>query len=609
MRLSTAFLLLSACLAVGCSKPKLTPVKKPAVKKNLGTAWTLIENDPSSTLARVIGSCGDVMRVRADGTFDSDAFSVVWRIDGEKLTPVGAANYSQTLDFQRGEMTTTWVQTIKGRKFDVKTVSSPLSLGFRQKWSIKGDGSFHAELDKGRLFYSDRFGERTQDTISGEISNGELSCELDTVGLIHVPGPIHTSLTADIEIDGPLEDQQAVRSFLYYLHALYGPEQDNYSPMGDSNTVFANRTFWDADVWLLPALAFIDPSVAKSVATFRTNHADSDVYEQWLAQGRPTATNKTSEKDNGLASMAKAAPIKYPWQAGRSGEELSQQPTRFAEHVSGDVAWGLSFASDLGLASTADAKKVIDGVAAYYLHRAKIGSDQMVGIQDTVSVDEWHSGDDDLYTNALADWVIRRSLGNELWPADAMRYPNDYSGLLAYEGDPRKAYQQAAAQLVLWPLEMEGLVGDPIKFLDLFAGKEAPSGPAMSLSVDALIRARYGNANNALKTWRDSWKRYTDGNPFLLFSEKPNQPDRTYFGTGAAGCLNAVIYGFAGARIVEDASKDTAKIKVANDKWLVFRPNLPLDWKRLTLRDITVMGKKYDVECVGSRATIKMAGT
>jgi trehalose/maltose hydrolase-like predicted phosphorylase len=307
--------------------------------------------------------------------------------------------------------------------------------------------------------------------------------------------------------------------------------------------------------------------------------------------------------------MAKANPIKYPWQAGPNGEERSTQPTRFAEHVSGDVAWGASFAADLGLISNEQTKKIVDGVASYYLHRATLGNDQKVGIEDTVSVDEWHTGNDDLYTNAIADWVIRKSLSEQVWPADAMRFPNDYGGLLAYEGDTRKAYQQAAAQLVLWPLEKEGLVGDPIQFLDRFAGKNAPTGPAMSLSVDALIRARYGNADQALGEWRESWKQYTDGNPFLLFSEKPNQPDRTYFGTGAAGCLNTVIYGFAGARIVEDARQDKAKIKIANDKWLVFRPNLPSDWKKLTLRGITVMDKKYDVTCIGPTATIKVAGT
>lgn len=413
------------------------------------------------------------------------------------------------------------------------------------------------------------------------------------------------SLPVDIEIDGPKQDQDAVRSFIYYLTEMYGPDQSSYAPMGETNETFAGRTFWDADVWLLPALAFIEPDTAKGIASFRLRTADSRIYEEWVKAGRPTATHKRFTPDIGLVTMAKAKPIKFAWQAGPSGEELSQQPTRFAEHVSGDVAWGLVFASDLGLVKTEDAQRVVDGVAAYYLERATLGPDLRVGIEDVVSVDEWHTGNDCLYTNAIADWAVRKSIGREMWPADAARFPNDYSGLLAYEGDPRKAYQQAAAQLVLWPLEMEGLVGDPIKFLELFEGKEAPTGPAMSLSVDALVRARYGDANVALQTWRESWKRYTEGNKALQFSEKPGRKDRTYFGTGAAGCLNTVLYGFIGMRIVEDATNDRAKIAIENGKWLVFRPNLPNEWRQVTVRGLRVDESEYDIVCKGKSATIK----
>ncbi len=412
------------------------------------------------------------------------------------------------------------------------------------------------------------------------------------------------TLAVDIEIDGPLEDQQAVRSFLYYLTEMYGPGQDAYAPMGETNEAFEGRTFWDADVWLLPALALIEPETARGIVELRLRHADSRVYDAWVGAGRPTASGASFTSDPGLVSMARAKPIKYPWQAGPDGSELSEQPTRFAEHVSGDVAWGVSFAHELGLVSEEDARRVIDGVAAYYLHRATLGPDLRVGIRDVVSVDEWHTGDDCLYTNAVADWVLRESLGRDMWPADAMRFPSDYSGLTAYDGDTRKAYQQAAAQLVLWPLEMEGLVGDPIRFLELFEGKEADSGPAMSLSVNALIRARYGDANVAIATWRDSWRKYTDGNPALRFSEKAGRADRTYFGTGAAGCLNAVLYGFLGARVVDDASSDGAKIRLASGRWLVFRPNLPSDWKSVTLRGLTVEGRAYDLKFRGRAATL-----
>ena len=60
------------------------------------------------------------------------------------------------------------------------------------------------------------------------------------------------------------------------------------------------------------------------------------------------------------------------------------------------------------------------------------------------------------------------------------KYPRNEKGeLVAYDGDTEKAYQQAAAALILWPLEREDLVDDPIKFIERFEGKEAPTGPIM----------------------------------------------------------------------------------------------------------------------------------
>jgi trehalose/maltose hydrolase-like predicted phosphorylase len=237
-------------------------------------------------------------------------------------------------------------------------------------------------------------------------------------------------------------------------------------------------------------------------------------------------------------------------------------------------------------------------VAHYYVHRST-GASNGREIPNVVSVDEWAETDNCLYTNLAAEWVVREYLD----PSVRFALPRDRAGeLVAYQGDPRRAYQQAAAPLALWPLEREDLVAEPIAFIERFEGKEAPNGPAMSLSLYALLRARHGDADRALETWRESWRRYTDDD--LEFREKPGRDDLAYFNTGAAGCLNAVVYGFIGARVVDAPRDDDARIALKNGRWLVFRPNLPSEWRKVTLKGAKVLGSTFDVVCEGRKATV-----
>jgi trehalose/maltose hydrolase-like predicted phosphorylase len=399
----------------------------------------------------------------------------------------------------------------------------------------------------------------------------------------------------DIVIEGPAEDQQAVRSFIYYLRR--NVDAENLSPFGTTNDLYAGRYFWDMDVWVFPALALIAPEQAKAIPQARIRTAKRAQIEtlRSLGQRQPAELLERVWKDVVIRSL----PLRFPWESDESGRDVSPPHTKEEIHVSGDVAWGLRLASDLGLADAQNVDDIGKAVAEYYLARSVRNPEGLRELRDVVSVDEWITGDNCLYTNAVAQWTIESFLEQDV----RFYFPHDGKGnLVAYDGDPVRAYQQAAAPLVLWPLEREDLVTDPVAFLDRFEGKESPNGPAMSLSVYALVRARYSDADQALQTWRESWRKYTDAG--LQFSERPGRSDLTYFNTGAAGCLNAVVYGFLGARVVSEPRDDDAKIALKNGRWLVFRPNLPSEWKKATFKGMTVLGKTYDVVCVGRTATV-----
>jgi trehalose/maltose hydrolase-like predicted phosphorylase len=406
----------------------------------------------------------------------------------------------------------------------------------------------------------------------------------------------------DIEIDGPFEDQQAVRSFLFYLRSAISPQgKMSISPMGLSNDIYGGHVFWDADIWVLPALAFIDPDTASSIPKYRLDRLDSAAanYSSWVSAGRPTAN--PSHKVPGSFVYQDLA-IKYPWESSVTGKETTAGPSQFEDHITGSVAFSASVAKSLGLIDGSQGSLVKGLASAFYRQRSELGGDDSkADIRATMSPDENHIGDNDLYTNVLAQWCQdgdswKRDLSymgafHTLEPLD-YRLPQDKISFLTYDNDPVNSYKQAAAVLAIYPLQYPPAEAQAMVMMDRFADKVIKNGPAMTDSVHAIIWARLGETDKAYDTWRKGWMDFVRP-PFLLFSEKRNQ-DRTYFTTGAAGELQSVIYGFLGFRIDSKKQAGAAwSLKLKGDRWLSIKPNLPKAWKRVTFRNFHVLGKTY----------------
>ena len=562
--------------------------------------WVLVCTDPTNDTPAYLSDGITGIRIGRDGstlvtaggdsTYSSSAIyvpEVEWSVDNTLLDPTNGTNYRQTLDLRTGVLATSWEQQIGSK--NVRISSYYLFDG-----ELFGSARFMADQDA--VLSTDGPG---MDGIVVKMKAGVEWGASDPrfLGAIKRRG----TPEVDIEIDGPVGDQRAIRSFLFYLRQSMGSDTPP-GPMGLSNDTYNGHIFWDSDVWMFPALAFVDPNSASQISNFRSQTVQN-VQSQYLRTlgGRYELAANAIER-TGHNFVFPDYPLRYPWESDASGNDVTEGPTVKEDHQSGGVAWSLDLASALGLQHPSTAKDIGTAVAHYYKSRLAVNENGQSEVRNVTGVDEWFEGDNCLYTNAIADWTIKKYLGDDV----NMYYPRDEKGLLAYDGDQRRAYQQAAAPLILWPLEREDLVDDPIAFLDLFEGKESPNGPAMSLSVYALIRARYGDADEAYETWRNSWKKYTDGNPLMLFSERPGRSDLTYFLTGAAGCLNSVIYGFIGVRIVDEEPPDEAKLKIENGKWLVIRPNLPKAWKSVTFKGMQVLGKSYTVHCVGKTATITL---
>lgn len=608
----------------------------------------------SDLLTHPDGALFDIDRYQATGEEkiqpQPNPVQIVVDHESNEVTPSLARDFRSQLDLRTGMLRASWTEGKGNSQFKVESEMAmhPDRRMFAQRWKIvpSRDASLAvgfgpegtsvtfrsivresgSELDsvervlgeQGVLF-------RARTIIAGTKANSpdavranqpitvdrtwsyEPSKPIPTFSEVSLASTNHWSKAwqTDIQIDGPVEDQQFVRSALFYLRSSIHPKgKMSVSPMGLSSDLYGGHVFWDADIWVFPALALINPNAAKAIPDYRLRLAKQAMenHVEWLVSGKPTGSGLMGKHimREDLPKMDLPVAMKFPWESSVSGKETVPGPSRFQDHISGSVAWSVNTASSLGLDDPYRAEAVRALVKRFYDLRSTMEKNGLREIKGTMSPDENHIGDNDLYTNLLAMWCQ----SGRQWPAKpTYKLPRDDKTFLTYDNDGLRGYKQAAAVLSIWPLQYPPAEAQGKAMMERFADKVTRNGPAMSDSVHALIWARLGEKDKAYLAWHNSWKPFVKP-PFLLFSEKRNS-SRTYFTTGAAGSLNAVIYGFAGIRI-DDRKAPGAQwsTPLKNGKVLSIAPNLPKEWRKLTLKNLTILGKKYTFEIEGDRVKV-----
>jgi len=384
-----------------------------------------------------------------------------------------------------------------------------------------------------------------------------------------------TRWQTDIVIDGPAPDQLAIHSWLFYLRSTVGGTGASLAPFGLSNRRFHGHIFWDSDIWTFPALVLIDPEAAKAISNYRLAHV-SEATANAGGQG-----------------------MRFPWESAVTGKDVA--PSTFANelHVTGDVAFMLDQAAALGLAPSDKVQEVINGANRFFLSKSITEGGERT-IPNVRSPDEYRKSVTDLYTNCLAQWLA----GHASPPAPVSYHlPHDSIGLVSYEGDPVQTYQQASAILAIYPLQDPRALAQAKTMMKRFPPRVTKFGPAMSQSLEALILAKLGHKETAYAAWRSSWIDFSSPG-LLLFGEKKDGKE-TYFDTGAAGCLQAVLYGFLGFGIDWHHNRQAVwATRLKGGHWLNLQPNLPERWKSVTLRNFTVLGKRYTLTVSHNRTTV-----
>ena len=105
----------------------------------------------------------------------------------------------------------------------------------------------------------------------------------------------------DIQVTGDEQTQQDIHSMLYHLYS-FTREGTSYSlsPMGLSGLGYNGHVFWDADLWMFPALLVLHPEMAKSMVEYRYERLDA-------------------ARKNAFSHGYKGA--MYPWESAASGVE------------------------------------------------------------------------------------------------------------------------------------------------------------------------------------------------------------------------------------------------------------------------------------------------
>lgn len=412
---------------------------------------------------------------------------------------------------------------------------------------------------------------------------------------------------SDIQIAGDQEAQQVTHANMFYLASSTYPGSDHsIPPMGLSSNAYGGHIFWDAEIWMFPALVVQHPDLARSIVDYRF---------KLLPQARK----------NAAAHGYKGA--EYPWESAADGKE--EAPPEFAEerHITADVAYA-AWQYYLWTGDKAYLAKegwpILSATADYWVSRAKKEPDGSYHIDNVLPPDETAGHvNDDAWTNAVAQYNLRAAVAAAAlvanaapasnvaqWRnvADKLVLPFDKAqGMyIEYAGaGGRLMAKQADTQMLIYPLEVPMTDEVAGKTLDYCLAHTIQYGPAMTSSIDAIVAARLGRGQQSLDLFRDSYRPFMRG-PWDAFSEK-RTTDNVYFCTGMGGCLQSVLYGFAGINVAGPGQKGLGKrIAQHGDAALYCEPHLPPGWTGLTLKGICFRGETLTLT-IGAGNTVSVA--
>ncbi len=355
----------------------------------------------------------------------------------------------------------------------------------------------------------------------------------------------------EVEIDGDEEFAKIVNSSIYNLYSsLRGDSGKSIAPMGLTSDKYYGHIFWDADTWILPVMAILNPPMAKSIVDYRINRM-GEAKRNAYARGYDGTM--------------------FPWESDVHGEEstpLFAMTGPLEHHITADVgigAWIYYCATRDTAWLVEKGYPLIKECAEFVVSRVTTNGDGSKSIKNVVGADEYSIGvDDNAYTNGSAERLLRvaqaaaqivRAVADSTWAdiVDRMSY-HYFPGTVIMRQHARYAGEktkQADVELLAYPLNILQDTASIKANLEYYSHRlDTIDGPAMSHAAMAVNFIRMGQFDFARSLVEQAYRPHLRG-PFYMLSETPGN-DAIYFMTGAAALLQAVIFGYGGVDITPD---------------------------------------------------------
>lgn len=374
----------------------------------------------------------------------------------------------------------------------------------------------------------------------------------------------------DIQIEGDLRSQRAVRSALYHLYS-FARKGTAYSlsPMGLSGLGYNGHVFWDTELWMYPPLVVLQPEIAKSLLEYRFERLEA-------------------AKANAFAHGYDGA--MFPWESAEDGSEdtpVWALTGPFQQHITATVGWAfwqyyLVTEDKEWLANRG--YPVLKEVARFWSSRVERKGPGRYEINNVIGANEW---EENINNNAFTNGMVKTVMEYASLAAEALdlaadpdwRHVAENIPILKFpDGTTREnetyngqEIKQGDVNLLAYPLKIVTNAEDIRKDLNYYEPRLSPTGPAMGGAILAVLYARLGDEEKALKMFDKSYQP-NELPPFLVIAETAGGTN-PYFATGAGGMLQAALFGIGGLDITNDG------IKVLDTK-------LPKKWKSLKITGI-----------------------
>ncbi|SHF14013.1 glycoside hydrolase family 65 protein [Flavisolibacter ginsengisoli] len=386
---------------------------------------------------------------------------------------------------------------------------------------------------------------------------------------------------SDIVVDGDPQSQQDIHSMLYHLYSFVREGTANSpSPMGLSGLGYNGHVFWDAELWMYPAILVMHPELAKSMVEYRFQRLEA-------------------ARKNAFANGFKGA--MFPWESAESGVE--ETPVwalsgPFEHHITADVAiaaWNYYAVTQDKQWLKEKGYPILSATADFWSSRVERNGPGHFDIKNVVAADEWAENvDNNAFTNAAAKANLQyatqaaKLLGIAPDPdwmnvADNIPILKMDNGVTkehaSYNGEGIK---QADVNLLAYPLKEITDKAQVKRDLEYYSSRVPNEGtPAMTQGVFALLYARLGDAEKAYHWFKDAYVPNLNP-PFRVIAETKGGTN-PYFATGAGGILQAVLMGFGGLEITPQGIKQIPSV-------------LPSNWSKLTIKGAGPQKKTFVVK-------------